>query len=81
MKKTSIEQFVIDKVKEKRISLGISQAELAFRLNLSNGFIGKVESTKYNSKYNLNHINNLAIILQCSPKDFFPEKPLESKNG
>ena len=72
---TKIEQFVIEKVKEKRIELNLSQADLASQLNVSNGFIGKVESPKYLAKYNLNHINALATIFNCSPTDFLPLKP------
>lgn len=74
--KTDIENFVIDKVKEYRISLKMSQSDLAFRLNVSTGFIGKVESKKFPSKYNLNHINQLAEIFNCSPKDFLPENKM-----
>jgi transcriptional regulator with XRE-family HTH domain len=77
LKKTSIELFVIEKVKEKRISLGISQSELAIRMNLSNGFIGKIESYKFNAKYNLNHLNMLSEIFSCSPKDFLPDNKLD----
>ena len=72
---TEIEQFVIEKVKQKRIELNFSQADLAHHLNVSNGFIGKVESPKYPAKYNLNHINELAKIFQCPPTDFLPPKP------
>ena len=72
---TEIEQFVIDTVKEKRIEKNFSQAYLAHQLNVSNGFIGKVESPKYQAKYNLNHINELAKIFQCPPTDFLPLKP------
>ena len=72
---TEIEQFVIEKVKQKRIEMNFSQADLAHRLNVSNGFIGKVESPKYLAKYNLNHINTLAKIFNCSPADFLPLKP------
>ena len=72
---TEIEQFVIDTVKEKRMGRNFSQAYLAHQLNVSNGFIGKVESPKYQAKYNLNHINELAKIFQCPPTDFLPPKP------
>ena len=72
---TEIEQFVIDTVKEKRIQQNFSQAYLAHQLNVSNGFIGQVESPKYQAKYNLNHINELAKIFECSPTDFLPPKP------
>ncbi len=71
---TPIEQFVVDTVKEKRTEKGYSQREIAYMLDVSEGFIGDVENPKYRAKYNLNHINELAKILKCSPKDFLPEK-------
>lgn len=70
-----IEQYVIDKVKEKRIEKGYSQKELAYMLDVSVGFIGDVENPKYRAKYNLNHINELARIFECSPKEFLPDEP------
>ncbi|MGN7721762.1 helix-turn-helix domain-containing protein [Chitinophaga sp. 22620] len=74
--KSKIDQYVINKVKEKRLERNLSQAELAFELNMSVGFIGKVESSKYPSHYNIKHLNQLAKILECSPQDFLPKKPL-----
>jgi len=74
--KSKIDQFVINKVREMRIEKGISQADLANELSMSVGFIGKVESLKYPSHYNLKHLNQLAKILGCSPQDFLPKKPL-----
>lgn len=59
-----------------RIQKGISQADLEDQLEVARGFIGKVESPKRREKYNFNHINKIAKILKCSPKDFLPEKPL-----
>jgi transcriptional regulator with XRE-family HTH domain len=75
-KNTPIEQYVIDKVKEMRVARGFSQFELACLMNVSDGFIGKIESTKYATKYNLNHINRLSEIFDCSPKDFLPPEHL-----
>ncbi|WP_414656174.1 helix-turn-helix domain-containing protein [Flavobacterium sp.] len=72
--KSDIELFVIEKVKEKREQFNLSQSELAVKLDVSNGFIGQVESTKYPAKYNLNHLNKLSKIFDCSPKEFLPEK-------
>lgn len=63
-------------VRQRRIDLQLSQAELAYELGMSVGFIGKVESSKYTSHYNINHLNELARILKCSPQDFLPKKPL-----
>jgi transcriptional regulator with XRE-family HTH domain len=71
-----IEQYVVDVVKKLRIEKGYSQKELAYQLDMSLGFIGDVENPKYRAKYNLNHLNELAKIFECSPKDFFPEKAL-----
>lgn len=45
-------------------------------LDVSFGFIGNIENPKYSAKYNLNHINKLAFIFECSPKDFLPLKAL-----
>jgi transcriptional regulator with XRE-family HTH domain len=73
---SNIEQFVIEKVKEHRLKLNISQAELAFRIGVSPGFIGNVESRKFSAKYNLNHLNKFAEVFGCSPKDFLPETPV-----
>jgi transcriptional regulator with XRE-family HTH domain len=74
---STIEQFVIDKVKEKRLKLNISQAELARLMDVSEGFIGNIENPQYRAKYNLNHINELAKIFKCSPKYFLPKEPLK----
>ena len=73
--KTKIDQYVIDRVKEKRIERNLSQADLAYELGMSVGFIGKVESVKYPTHYNVKHLNDLAKILKCSPQDFLPRKP------
>jgi transcriptional regulator with XRE-family HTH domain len=74
--KTKLDIYVIERVKEKRIANGFSQSDLAFELGMSVGFIGKIESHKYPSHYNLRHLNDLAKILKCSPQDFLPKKPL-----
>lgn len=74
--KSKIDLFVINKVKERRLEKNISQADLAYELGMSVGFIGKVESSKYTSHYNIKHLNELSKILACSPQDFLPKKPL-----
>jgi transcriptional regulator with XRE-family HTH domain len=74
--KSKIDLFVINKVRERRLEKNISQAVLAYELGMSVGFIGKVESSKYPSHYNIKHLNQLAKILECSPQDFLPKKPL-----
>lgn len=71
-----IEQYVIDKVRDKRKALGISQEQLAHLLGYSEGFIANIETPKRTSKYNLKHLNELAKIFKCSPRDFLPKDPL-----
>ncbi len=73
---SEIEQYVIDKVRQMRKERGISQRELSYMIDLSIGFIGDVESPKSRAKYNLNHINALAKVFNCSPQDFLPKKPV-----
>lgn len=77
MNRTPIDQFVVDKVKEMRISNNYSQIDLAVLLDVSNGFIGKIESNKFTTKYNISHINKLAKVFNCSPKDFLPDSFIE----
>lgn len=76
-KKSKIEQFVIDKVKEIRIQQGVSQEGIASLLDTSRGFVGQIESHNHPAKYNLNHLNILAIEFNVSIKDFFPDKPIK----
>jgi len=59
-----------------RLKANLSQKDLAFELDLSVGFLGHIESPKKPAKYNLNHLNKLAVIFNCSPKDFLPEKSI-----
>jgi transcriptional regulator with XRE-family HTH domain len=77
--KSEIELFVINKVRALRVQNKITQSELAFRLGVSNGFVGQVESPKSPSKYNLNHIDKLAEIFECSPQEFIPINAINKK--
>lgn len=75
---STIEQYVIDAVRQKRKEKGVSQRELAYLLDVSVSFIGEIESGRTRAKYNLNHLNEIAKILDCSPRDFLPEKGLKA---
>ncbi len=72
---TPLEQYVVDRVTTLRKEHGYTQRALAELLGVSDGFIGQIESTKEVAKYNIEHLNRLAVIFKCSPKDFFPERP------
>lgn len=76
IKKTELDLFIVGKVKEMRLKYKWSQAVLATKLDLSNGFFAQIENPKHRAKYNIAHLNKLAIIFNCSPKDFLPEKPI-----
>jgi transcriptional regulator with XRE-family HTH domain len=74
--KNKIDWFIINRVREMRQAKGLSQDDISLHLNLSKGFIGQVESPNFIAKYNIGHLNELAKLFNCSPKDFLPEKPL-----
>lgn len=72
-KLTEIEQYVIDRVREKRIQAGLTQAVLSVAMDLNPKFVGNVERASTDDKYNLNHLKKIAGILECSMREFFPE--------
>ncbi|WP_029287320.1 helix-turn-helix domain-containing protein [Pedobacter sp. R20-19] len=72
-KLTEIEQYVIDRVREKRIQAGLTQAVLSVAIDLNPKFVGNVERSKTDDKYNINHLKKIAEILGCSMREFFPE--------
>lgn len=76
VQKTKIDLYIISQVHKMRNEKGFTQEVLAVHLNVSTGFIGHVESPNFRAKYNTAHLNELAKLFKCSPKDFFPEKPL-----
>lgn len=72
---SKIDKYIIGRVKEIRIERGMTQYQLAAELEVPRSFISMIESGKYAKKYNASQLNELAKILNCSPKDFMPEKP------
>jgi transcriptional regulator with XRE-family HTH domain len=74
--KTKIDLYIVSQVKKFRNEGGYTQEDLAIHLDLSTGYIGHVESPKFRAKYNAEHLNELAKLFKCSPKDFFPERPI-----
>ncbi len=70
----AIDLYVIERVKERREACGLTQEALSHALDYSDGYINKFETGK--KKYNIYHLNRIAQILKCSPRDFLPEKPI-----
>lgn len=71
-----IEKYIVEKVREKRKALGLSQMALSQKLEMTDTFVSHVEASSRRAKYNINHLNALAKALECSPRDFWPEDPL-----
>jgi transcriptional regulator with XRE-family HTH domain len=78
--RSPIDEYIIDKVREIRKLKRISQEEIAIKLDYeSNAYIGSIESTapERNECYNSKQLNLIAELLNCSPKDFWPDTPLK----
>jgi hypothetical protein len=74
--KNKIDWFIINQVREMRLSKSLYQDDIELHLNLSRWYVGHIESPSFIAKYNTGHLNELAKLFKCSPKDFMPEKPL-----
>ena len=72
--RNKVDLYVIDKVRERRLEKGYTQEALSYALIYSRTFISQFEIG--NQKYNVHHLNQIANILKCSPRDFLPENPL-----
>ena len=59
-KNTSIELYVIEQVKKRRTALNIVPRTLSIRIGLEESFVGLVENPKNGTKYNFNHLNEIA---------------------
>jgi DNA-binding XRE family transcriptional regulator len=75
-KKTKIDWHIICQVRDMRIKAKLGQEDLAVHLEVSTGYIGHIESPNFTAKYTTRQINELAKLFHCSPKDFWPERPL-----
>jgi transcriptional regulator with XRE-family HTH domain len=73
---TEVDLYVIEKVKEMRKKAQMRQIDLAQHLGMADSFVSNVESSKRRDKYNIRHLNELAKVFNCSPRDFLPERPL-----
>lgn len=71
-----IEKYIISKVKEIREMKGFTQEQLSLAIGKNIGFISQIEAPSKKAKYNIIHLNLIAKVLECSPKDFWPDKSL-----
>ena len=70
--KSDIDLFVINRIKEKRKELNVSQRGMAAILDCTAGFIGQVESENSDTKYSVHQLYLIEKDFECSPADFFP---------
>lgn len=73
---SKIDKYVIEMIRQRRNSLGITQVDLSIRLGMSDKYISQFEGKEQKNAYNVQTINEIAKILKCSPKDFLPDDPL-----
>ncbi|PLK45778.1 helix-turn-helix domain-containing protein [Emticicia sp. TH156] len=74
--KSAFELAIVENVKKKRKELNRPQSYIAMILDVSDGYVGQIESRNYPSMYSLNQLNIIAKDFECSPKDFMPEKSI-----
>lgn len=71
-KKSKFELEIVNNVKKKRKELSKTQSYLGMLLNVSDGYIGQIESANLPSMYSYDQLNKIALDFGCSPKDFMP---------
>lgn len=74
---TTIESYIIEAVRKRREDLKISPNKLSLEMGLVRNFVNCTENYTLGYKYNSNHLNELAKILDCSISDFYPPKYVE----
>lgn len=74
-----IERYLIKRVKELRESKGITQEDLSLSIGKNIGFISQIEAPSKKAKYNVIHLNLIAKVLGCSPKEFWPQEAILEK--
>ncbi|MEN5085735.1 helix-turn-helix transcriptional regulator [Sphingobacterium faecium] len=79
MPKSLIEFEIVSLVRKKRKDLNMSQAKIAALIQVSAGYIGQIEMQSSDSMYSYDQLNRLALLFNCSPKEFLPEEPIESR--
>ena len=77
--KSKIDRYVIYRVTKKRKECGLSQAVLARKMKISVSLLSKIESDAFQAHYSLAHLNLIARILKCSPREFMPARSFSSR--
>ena len=75
-KKTPIQLFVSQKVRELREELALTQEQFAERINRSRGYFSNRDNPNTGVAFNLETINLIAKEFNISPQFFIPVKAL-----
>ena len=72
---SELDYELIKRVKELRVQHNLSQVQLSHKMNLSSGFIGKVELLTAPDKYSIRHLQLLAKVFDIqSLAELFPRE-------
>lgn len=75
--RTELDQYIIDRIREKRMALKMSQEALSEKMGFkSNAFVAATESPRSSKKYNPVHMNKAAVIFNCPLWDLIPQHPI-----
>ena len=78
MKRTALDDYVVNKIREIREEMGISQEALSYMMNYRSNIVAKAKRGDMN--YHIRHIYLIALALKKAPGDFFPDKPITPLN-
>ncbi|SEN29064.1 hypothetical protein SAMN05216436_11435 [bacterium A37T11] len=78
-KKSKFELEIVTSSITIRVKHGKSQAYIAMILNVSEGYIGQVESPNFPSMYTHDQLNAIAIDLGISPQEFYPNHAIKQE--
>lgn len=78
---SQLDFYLIEKVRDMRVNATpyISQVSLSQKLDLSEGFVSKVENLKERSKYNIRLVNRIVNVFNLnSYSDLFPSEVIKN---
>jgi transcriptional regulator with XRE-family HTH domain len=77
--KKEIDLYISNVMTKKRLERGWTQTQIALYMGVSVVFINAVQNRNKPDHLNVYHINLLAEIFNCSPREFLPETPILEK--
>lgn len=73
-KNSKFELEIILNIKRIRVERKKSQSSIACLLDVTDGYIGQIESPKWPAMYTFDQLNKIALDFDCNPRDFLPDK-------